>query len=198
MCVRRARRSRSRTGGVIRRPCRRETHAYRDYAFYSTTYTVYLLDTSSGIVRETSVDYKNPAVVRVKTRHKNSIYKTRLLIVERKGCLSGHLSYPDMAPSAVEEHNQISIPVKRGTEVQEHDTTPLEAISHGDVMPGKFLAQSSFPTQPSIQSLTPIRDPLLPDLRPRAAPHSNPHGRHVSLLGKDRVHRGPVWSHFGA
>ncbi|KAH8907151.1 class II aldolase [Coniochaeta sp. PMI_546] len=47
-----------------------------------------------------------------------------------------------MAPSAVEEDNQISVPVKQGTEVQEHDTTPLEAISHGDVMPGI----PSFPT----------------------------------------------------
>ncbi|OIW27534.1 class II aldolase [Coniochaeta ligniaria NRRL 30616] len=49
-----------------------------------------------------------------------------------------------MAPSAV-EHNQISVPVKAGTEraeAQEHGPTPLEAISHGDVMPGI----PSFPT----------------------------------------------------
>jgi hypothetical protein len=44
-----------------------------------------------------------------------------------------------MAPSAVEEQNQVPDPVKAASETQEHDTTPLEAISHGDVMPGNLF-----------------------------------------------------------
>lgn len=50
-----------------------------------------------------------------------------------------------MAPSAVEEHTQLSVPVKAGTAADEHDTTPLEAISHGDVMPGRYPPPSPLP-----------------------------------------------------
>jgi hypothetical protein len=53
-----------------------------------------------------------------------------------------------MAPSAVDQaHQQITVHVKSvaGAHEQEHDTTPLEAISHGDVMPG-------IPTFPTLAS----------------------------------------------